>query len=293
MENKKWKVTQKIMGGLGNQMFNYAYIKALSLRNNVDFQLDISPYSNEYKLWPYELNIFNISKIYASNKDLPFYERMSDWPIKWLLSRMNPYHHFENVSHSHPLLFRPEFLNIKEWYISWAFMSELYFKDYWNEVKKSFLFKKKISDKTKEIEKIIENENAVSVHIRRWDYLKHSDIYPELWKDYYLQAVELIKRKIEKPFFVFFSDDIEYARQNFDFLNDVLFVYHNRWEDSRQDMYLMSKCKHNITAHSTFSWRWAYLNDNKDKITISPKEWFVRWCNYYNNDIVPDSWIKI
>jgi len=284
-------VIQKIQWWLWNQMFQYAFVKALSLRNNIDFKLDITSYEKYFR--PYELEIFDIDRNYAGETEIPFYEKIGDWIIKWCLIRLNCTHHCESVSYKHPLKFDSKNLFIKKWYISWSFMSELYFKDQWESIKKDFQFIKPISHKTDDIEKMIRRSNSVSVHIRRWDYLKHADVYPELWRDYYLQAVELIKRKIENPFFVFFSDDIEYARQSFEFLNDVLFVSHNRWNDSWQDMYLMSKCKHNITAHSTFSWRGGYLNDNEKKVVITPREWFVKSSKYYENDIIPKSWLVI
>ena len=284
-------VIQKIQGWLWNQMFQYAFVKALSLRNRINYKLAITSYKKYFR--SYELEIFDIDKNYANESEIPFYERMSDWVIKWLLSRINPIHHYEHSSLKNPIRFNSRFLNISNWYISWSFMSELYFKDQWESIKRDFQFIKTISDKTKDIEKKIRKSNSVSVHIRRGDYLKHSDIYPELWKDYYLNAIKLVKNKVKSPLFVFFSDDIEYVGKHFSNIDNSIFVNHNRWENSRQDMYLMSKCKHNITAHSTFSWWGAYLNNNVKKIVISPKERFAKWCNYCNNNIVPDSWIKI
>ncbi len=276
------------MWWLWNQLFQYAFVKALSQRHKLNFMLDISQFEKNYKIRTFELENFNIEQKYATKKEIPFYEKMEDWVVKWLFTRLNPHHYYENNSIINPLLFNQKLLNIKNWYISWAFMSELYFKDEWKCIKSDFIFTKQTSDKTKEIEHIIKNQNSVSVHIRRWDYLKYPDIYPRLWIEYYNKAFNLIWNKVEKPFFVFFSDDIEYVIKKFSHISNSIFINHNKNHDSRQDMYLMSKCRHNITANSTFSWRWAYLNN-----IITPSQRFVKWHKYEKNNIIPNSWISL
>ncbi len=285
-------VVMEIGGGLGNQMFQYAYVKALSKRNNISFKLNIFWYKND-SLRKYELDILNIKWQYAKDEDLPFYFYRKPSPIRWLVARLNINHHLEMSSYFNPLLFNPEYLNIKNWYISGVFLSEKYFVDQWDMIKDDFLFTKQISSQSKTVENVIKDLNTCSIHLRRWDYLKYPHIYPVLEHGYYDKAIKIIEQKLKNPTFVVFSDDIDYSNKFFKDLKNKIVVDFNRWEDSRQDMYLMSKCKHNITAHSTFSRWWAYLNNNGYKIVISPKEWFVKWCNYFNNDIVPDSWIKI
>jgi hypothetical protein len=98
--------------------------------------------------------------------------------------------------------------------------------------------------------------------------------------------MKYISEKVEKPIFLFFSDDIKWVKENFKWKN-YMYVDWNIWENSWQDMALMSKCKHNIIANSSFSRRWAWLNDNKNKIVIAPK---YRWT-IVNKDIVPSDWI--
>lgn len=118
-------------------------------------------------------------------------------------------------------------------------------------------------------------ENSVSVHIRRGDYLlrKHSKIHGLCSLEYYLQAIQFIKSKSKDPVFYFFSDDIPWARENF--CNpSYKFVDCNSGSNSCLDLYLMSQCKHNIIANSTFSWWGAWLNRNKEKIVVAPSVWF-------------------
>lgn len=285
-------VIQQISDWLWNQMFQYAYVRALSLRNNIDFLLDLHNFWYQGYPRKFELERFNIKKYYLEDeKAIPFYEFYEPGLIRWLLWRLNPYHYIE--SYYEPLKFNKKYLKIKSWYIVWAFISEKYFCDKWNIIKDDFKFIWRISSKTKMVQEMIEKKNCVSIHFRRWDYIDYPDIYPVLSDDYYKLAIKMINELVENPVFVVFSDDIEYARSKLSNYNNVMFVEHNRWDDSWQDMYLMSKCKHNITAHSTFSWWWAYLNDNENKIVISPSKWFVDGSRRHCGDIVPSSWIVI
>ena len=102
--------------------------------------------------------------------------------------------------------------------------------------------------------------------------------------------MELMKQKVPDSLFVFFSDDMYWVKQNFN-KDDAIYVDWNTGRDSYVDMYLMSNCKHNIIANSTFSWWGAYLNKNDNKIVISPAKWFNTEIN--DIDIIPDNWIKI
>lgn len=183
---------------------------------------------------------------------------------------------------------------IKSWYVEWLFQSEMYFKKNKNIIIKDFTFKKNISKKTKDIESIINNTNSVWIHIRRWDYLQNqwSSFLWVKWIDYYNNCISFIKWKIKNPTFFFISDDPERCKGQFKNLWISYFIDWNIWEDSWQDMYLLSKCKHNIIWNSTFAWRWAYLNSNKNKIVIAPKERSIKHKERYKR-IIPNEWIKM
>ena len=279
----------KIQWWLWNQMFQYAFIKALSLRNKCDFRLDISDYRTYFR--PYELEIFDIEKKYAPNKDLPFYERIktknryfayiNNVFLKPFFYKLNKRHFKENEQ-----LFEANFLSKKDWYFEWYFQNEQYFKDFEWDIKRDFTFVKSLSNKNTDLLNSVEWKNTVSVHIRRWDYLKLKNIYNICWLDYYNNAIKYISEKVKNPIFIFFSDDIKRVKENFKWEN-YHFIDRNNEENSRQDMALMSKCKHNIIANSSFSWWWARLNNNKNKIIIAPK---YRWT-IVNKDIVPEDWI--
>lgn len=98
-----------------------------------------------------------------------------------------------------------------------------------------------------------------------------------------------MKTQVENPHFYIFSDEIDWVKNNFQFYDEHTFVDLNNEENNFEDLRLMSNCKHNIIANSSFSWWGAWLNANIDKIVIAPKRWFIN----QNTDIVPECWVKI
>ncbi len=285
----------KINWWLWNQMFQYAYIKALSLRNNIKFKLDISWFKNYFR--PFELDILNIERNYCYKKEIPFYENIYSKnkyinffinKLKILIKKLNPEHFIENQFN-----FNKDFININNWYIEWYFYTEKYFKKYKNQIKQDFKFLKKISNNNIHILNKIKKTNSVGIHVRRWDYIENKKTNKIHWVcniNYYKESINYIEKKINKPRFFIFSDDIEWCKNNL-WINWIYIIW-NTWEKSWEDMKLMSKCKHNIIANSSFSWWWARLNNNKNKIVIAPKKWLNN-KNINTNDVIPNNWIKI
>jgi hypothetical protein len=136
---------------------------------------------------------------------------------------------------------------------------------------------------------IINNNNSVSIHIRRGDYLNSDNLYKMCSKNYYTDAINIVKRQIEKPYFIFFSDDPQWVKENFD-EERMCIIIGNTGKQSFIDLYLMTKCKANIIANSTFSYWGAYLNKSS-KLIIYPKDWF----NYgiESPNITLNNWIGL
>ena len=283
----------KIKWGLWNQMFQYAFIKALSLRNKVDFKLDVSwcgIFSRSY-----ELEIFDIDKKYAWIKDIPFYERMK-FKNRYFnyLRQVFILPFFVKFDFNHyierPWIFEEKFLLQKSWYFEWYFQSENYFNDYEKEIRNDFTLLRWMSEKNTNFLRKIEKKNSISLHVRRWDYLNYKDKFQVLSVQYYKDAINFFWRFLDDPVFVFFSDDMDWVRKNFRDKN-FLYVDRNFWKNSWQDMILMSKCKHNVIANSTFSWWWGWLNNYKSKIVVAPKKLdVVEWV--FNNSFIPKNWIR-
>jgi len=291
-------LTIKIIWWLWNQMFQYVYIKALSLRNNATFCLDISSFKS-YKLHQYDLEYFNIDKNYCLKSGIPLYERLRSnnkyinfllVQLKWICKRLNNNHSVEKQFN-----FDLWMTNIKNWYIEWYFQTEKYFIDYEDEIRKDFSFTIPPSSKNQETIDLIDNGNAVSIHIRRWDYVSNTSTnsyHGVCSLDYYHKAIKIITEKVNNPVFFFFSDDMDWVKENLNMVDESYYVDWNNAESNYEDMRLMSHCKHNVIANSSFSWRWAWLNSNPDKIVIAPSKWFE---NHKMNDVdlIPDKRVKI
>jgi hypothetical protein len=132
------------------------------------------------------------------------------------------------------------------------------------------------------------NKDTCSIHIRRGDYVGLPNHHPTQLISYYEDAIKIIG---DNKHFVFFSDDIKWCEENFKFVENKTFISNNT---DYEDMYLMSMCKNNIIANSTFSWWGAWLNNNETKQVIAPLKWFGTYYSHFNTkDLYCDKWIKL
>lgn len=247
-------------GGLGNQMFEYALVMALR-QNGFRPKIDISYYDFVKMHNGYELNrIFGIKEKTTNKQGLH---------ITWLrfLNRYKPKYlcKFDKLYFDESVLISPKHYLFGYW------QDERYFNKIEDKIRSVFTFKD-IDDENNIIAQEIRQNNSVSLHVRRGDYAAFGMTI--LGAEYYKCAIEMIKRSIISPVFYIFSDDVETAKNIAEQLNiDYRLISHNTGKESYKDMYLMSQCKHNIIANSSFSWWGAWLNGNKEKIIIAPKKW--------------------
>lgn len=287
----------KLQWWLWNQMFQYAYIRALSMRINSDFLLDISEYETYFR--KFELEIFDIQKKYATKNQIPWFERVhiKNIYLNAIIFRIKLFlkKHSSNYYLEQKFNFDSKCLINSAEYIEWFFQSEKYFSDSEDQIRKDFTFMNVPSERNMEVIKIIQSSNSVSIHVRRWDYVTNPSANSTLGTcnvDYYNNAIEYIQSKIDVPTFFFFSDDIAWVKENIKVENNSYYIDWNSWDQSYEDMRLMTLCKHNIIANSSFSWWWAWLNKNISKIVIAPQRWFND-VNMNDSDVVPEKWIKI
>ena len=286
-------------GGLGNQMFEYAFMVRLSKEHKARLFHPYHDHSEQYGHAGFQLDdIFNLRPI-DQKCDFGVYLFGVFWHVMRLLpKKMRPIMMrltgFKEVKVDLNFVFYPEVfssLHNNELFMG-TWQSERYFEGAEKEVKKAFTFKEELlNEKSRQLKHDIENCNAVSLHVRRDDYL--STVYAEGFGGictiaYYQKAITYMKKNTHIPKFYVFSDDICWCRENLD-IGEAVFVDWNHGDESWQDMYLMSRCHHNIVANSTFSWWGAWLNSNPDKIVIAPD----RWWNGLNDDVVPDAWVKL
>jgi hypothetical protein len=184
-------------------------------------------------------------------------------------------------------------------YFEGFFQNEQYFIAEEDLIRQTFVFKSPLNQESQSLADVLMHQpNTVSIHVRRGDYVNSvatNDLHGVCSAKYYLNAIALIKSKINDPVFYFFSDDPKWVDQYLlPMTTNAVLVQHNQHNDSWQDMALMSKCKHHVIANSSFSWWGAWLNADNKKIVIAPGDWFSNKTDYFNDkDIIPAGWIRL
>lgn len=252
------------MGGLGNYMFQIATAYSIAKRDNKELVCDYSDNMVPHKPFSeYSDNIFRKIK-FSNGIDSPI-------QINELGFNYNPIPKVDG--------------NVK---LNGYFQSEKYFKHIRNEIVDLFDLPQIIKEKiNKKYEDILEQDTC-SIHVRRGDYLGLSNYHPQQPIDYYKKSIDIIG---EDKTFVIFSDDIDWCKNNLDFIKNGFFISENK---DYEDLYLMSLCNNNIITNSTFSWWGAWLNRNMSKKVIAPNIWFGVSNSHLNtSDLYCDKWIKI
>ena len=294
----------EIIGGLGNQMFGYAFTLAMKHHYGAENVCIYTGRFNEVQdNQGYELKrVFGIEEVEIVEKrvvaNLIDNSRSYVARLRRRLFGQKTSYFREHCPKFDPLVYS---LNgKKKMYVEGLWQDEDFFKDIRNTVLDKFRFEtENISPENAKVLKEINSANAVSLHVRRGDYVSNPNYMGFLGGVcnmlYYQKALAQLELTEDGLSIFVFSDDIEWVQSNFSFLRDknVKYINHNKGVDSYMDMYLMSQCKHNIIANSTFSWWGAWLNRNPAKKIFAPKIWFLNSPGYDGNHIVPDQWIKI
>ena len=161
----------------------------------------------------------------------------------------------------------------KDWYICGFWIEEKYLYGRLDDIRKQLRFPKMEDERNRGLADEIGSCNSVSIHVRRGDYLSstYENMFVSLGRDYYEKAVGYVKDRVDGPKFFIFSDDADFVRDEFTWLDDKCIVTGNEGDESFRDMQLMSLCKHNIIANSTFSQWGALLNKNEGHMTLYPE----------------------
>ncbi len=289
----------KIQGGLGNQLFQYALGKSLEKRNDEKVYFDISSYKTPENTGATPRNL---ELIHFNIADFETIESIHDILNHGLMSKMGrllerdflPYYKQFYVKEKNPG-FDSHIPNIKKnAYLDGYWQSPKYFSNVISELKEALTLKNDAKSDFRDYKVLIDNaQNSLSVHIRRSDYIeKYKQTYFQLPLGYYNQSIRYIQ-KIHPDIEIFvFSDDIQWCRENLPLDLPLHFV---EFQESSpcEELLLMSQCKHNIIANSTFSWWAAWLNTNPDKMVIAPKKWFIFEDTHFRNSLYLDTWISL
>lgn len=266
-------VAVQMSGGLGNQMFEYAlYLKLKSMGKEVKMD-DFTCYGPRERTK--QLQVFGVSYDRLTQKE---YEELTD-------SCMLPWHRIRRKLTGRKDLsyresgcnFDPEVLRRDHTLLLGYFQTEKYFQDIEEQVREAFQFRNFTPSRSvREYERRMEECEAVSLHVRRGDYLKPENqaLFGGICDEaYYERAVSRMRSALPGAKFFVFSNDPSWIKEHY-MGPDFVIVEGNDEDMGYADLYLMSKCRHHILANSSFSWWGAWLDGNPDKIVIAPDRWF-------------------
>lgn len=293
-----------VIGGLGNQLFQYAFAVALKVHNpDENILLDTSHFHSVFFKKYKGRNLhygYEIDKI-LDNVIIPLAKpghliRVTNYVPNYLLSRF--------VRRYFPKR-KSEYIEKQDFTFDTEALcqnGDRYYEGYWQAADYFYGIEDKIREafKFKPLDKCnmewvnrLQNQCSVSVHVRRGDYVTNKGFGGICDLDYYTRAIKYVIRKIENPIFYVFSNDIKWCEENIKPLMngaECVFVNHNKGKDSYKDMELMSYCHTNIIANSSFSWWGAFLNHNDNALVIAPQ----KWNNHFDKvDTYCKIWVRL
>lgn len=248
-------IVTRLMGGLGNQLFQYAFGLSQAKRLNTDVRVNTNILNNTPEGWTkYNCEVYNF-KI----EDI-----------------------IDNSEHGLELIREGQNKEIKNnSLLEGYWQGEKFFENVKEELKQKLKFKNEDKLEKLFLEKINYGFRTITIHARRGDYLVGNHFIDLSTTNYYKNALDLVFNKlkdkdgiIENPKIIIFSNDIEWAKEYFKWINLPMVVQFEN-NGTIEDLYLMSRCQNIITANSTYSWWAAWLNNNPNKIIIQPKQWLV------------------
>jgi len=291
----------KLNGGLGNQMFQYAFGRARSLSSKTKLKLDLSWFENIDKRdtpRQYELDCFKFQVSIASKSDIKSLKRITRLFPRRIFGYLYKRLHFLRDSYFIEKYYHYDSsvtLCSDNTYFDGYWQSYKYFDRYRKTIKDDFIYTKKLTKETSILSKLIVSRNSISLHVRRGDYVTNSNansFHGATSLEYYYDALNYLRSRVINPYIFIFSDDIEWIKKNLKSDIPMHFVENSGDKNPFEDIYLMSLCKHNIIANSSFSWWGAYLNNNPEKIVVAPKKWFAD-ATINTDDLIPNDWIRL
>ena len=277
----KKKIIVVTMGGIGNQLFQYAFGRALEIKTDSDLYIDKTWFGKDHE------NIYSKGRLFVLDKYYCKYRNLSGFK-KYLFKLMRSTQEI-NFKYEKKYVYELKYLNkfIGYWqsYEYFNFIKEIIYKDI-QIVNKTLAYK--------QVEKEIENNNYVCIHVRRGDYLENEKIkgiHGVIQLNYYIESIRILEAKFGVLKKIIFSDDQEWCRKNL-LLDESFKIFETSKFNDYEELTLMAKCKYFVIANSSFSWWAAYLSGVQGSQIIAPKKWF-KDSNFENQDMIPGDWIRI
>ncbi|MDT3412770.1 alpha-1,2-fucosyltransferase [Kosakonia cowanii] len=295
----------RLSGGLGNQLFQFAAAKALEIKFGGNVIIDDSYYDNQpgkdtfRKLEIFQFNVKYARKSNSKEKKntrnkvlaLKLFARIPGVNSPSVLRKITRLIHVYNED---SFIYHEKAREND--YVIGYFQNYSFLKESIDSIHQQFTLAPEVDAEMRSLSSyqvINQHVNTIAVHIRRGDYVTNANasaFHGLCDVEYYKKSIELITARTTDPKFVFFSDDINWVKETFSWVPDAYFVENAGSTSSAVDMYLMSLCKHNIIANSTYSWWGAVLNTNPEKIVICPERWTL---NDSIGQLYVDGWIKL
>ena len=286
-----------LKGGMGNQMFQYAFGLKLAHELNTELKLDLSSLldrsKGDFVYRDYDLPVFDVeNKFLVSPSFLKtFYKIRSSTLSKILRNQIKKNKNYIREDQFH---FQPELLEkpINETIYEGWFQSPKYFEGIEDKVREHFKFRNKILPESQSLYHEIKSTNSICLNVRRTDFLKVDNLNTTS-KEYFLESAQEMASRVDNSNFFIFSDDVSWCRENIklDFPSKIVDYNHKGFKFSNY-MQLMSACKHFIIPNSSFAWWAVWLNQDPTKIVIAPKNWFND-SSIDTSDLVPAEWIRM
>jgi hypothetical protein len=283
-------IITKLIGGLGNQMFQFGAGLALAKKWHVPLKIDVSHLNADpngaYTPRQLELTIFDYPFEIATQKDIDQFQETTLSKILYKYFKMVSKYQVANESGQ---TLNSQFFHLPaNTYLNGFWQNEAYFDKVSIELRKAFTFKKEIITSSTTLKNQLKPV-SVSLHVRRGDYvtLASANQFHGLCSvDYYVNAVNFLKAQLQTELVIYvFSDDVPWCKTNIPIQN----CHFLETTSAAQDLYLMSQCQHHIIANSSFSWWAAWLNANPSKHVVAPKYWF-NGVESKTLGIIPKTW---
>lgn len=292
-------IVTKLMGGMGNQMFQYAFAKYLATKHNVPLKIDTrflvdrTPREESFVFRNYDLDIFNLNTEVATQAEIANLTHRTSIELgNKLLNKIIGRKH-THVHEPHFNFSETCFLATADSYLEGYWQSEKYFKPIEALLRSNdFSFKNPMSARAIALGNTIRSSNSICVNVRRGDFVTN-DFHGAIGLDFYSKAELIVCPGLTDPHYYVFSDEMDWCKENITFAGDVTYVGHEYAGSKFQDyIRLMAMCKHFIIPNSSFAWWAVWLNDSKNKMVVAPKKWFNN-PTWDTRDLTPDEWIKI
>jgi hypothetical protein len=293
-------VTVKLLGGLGNQMFQYAAARALADRTGSEMLLDVGDFAT-YTLRRYELDTLRVRARVQPPASVAQTAAAAPGPLarraKALVQRFFPaWPQGVPVYRERAFTFDPGLLQQRPPVLLEGYwQSEKYFLDAAAAIRRDFTAAAEPDEANRAMLQRMQGTVAVSLHVRRGDYVTNptaAAYHGTCSPGYYRQAVDHIAQRCGPLTLFVFSDDQDWVRANMPFAQPTVHVDCNPPDRGVWDMHLMKHCRHHVLANSSFSWWGAWLNPSPDKMVVAPRRWFTDPA-IDTSDLIPATWVRV